>query len=191
MAIYRVVVGITWNGEGSPGVNVWHYRTESVLSEEDLEDGLDTLRTFYDSIKTIYPNGVQLTLPVDVVRVDTDPPESVPFTSTTVNGTGGTIELSELLQLCVSWKTSVRTRSGSGRTFLGPLEYNAAEADGTPKNAVVTMVKTAAAALIITSGLEDSNGAWGVYSRTQGVIRDFTGLTCDQSKFAVLKSRRD
>ena len=116
MPIYRVTVGFTFAGTGSPGANVWHYRTENVLPLEDLEDGLTSLRTFYSAISAQYPGALIATIPEDVVRIDTDPPEAVNHSTTTMPSTGTSSDAPEMLALCINWKTTVRTRSGSGRT---------------------------------------------------------------------------
>lgn len=195
MSIYRVTVGLTWNGVGSPGANVWHYRADgsqpAIGMEEDVADGLANLHTFYNSIRVLYPSTTSIRIPEDVLRIDTDPPQSVGFAPQVLSGTGFTTEAPELLAMCVQWLTSVRTRRGRGRTFIGPLSSGTIETDGTPDNAKATTLQTAARALVAAGEAGDANGAFGVYSRVDSVIRDFTDATARQDKFAVMKSRRD
>jgi hypothetical protein len=96
---------------------------------------------------------------------------------------------STLLAVCISWRTSAASRSGRGRTFIGPLNKTAAEIDGSPTAGVLSSLRNAADDLVAAVGNADGTGL-GVYSVKQGVLRDFTGATV-ADRFAYLSSRRD
>lgn len=89
----------------------------------------------------------------------------------------------------VTWRTSLNTRSGRGRTFLGPVAKGTLQDNGTPLESTRAQLQTAADALI--SGSEGlTNGALGVWSPTDQILRDFTGASVP-NEYAVLRSRRD
>lgn len=200
MTLYRVPVNVSWNGNGSPGVNVWSLRTAGAAGDQaELDAGLDSLKDFYTTINQIGTSDMKWTLG-DVVNRDNG--EFAAVTPWTVQCTNGTIKAPPVLQIVVSWRTSLAARRGMGRTFLGPCADGLAEADGTILNGFVTTLQTAANTLISDSAV--TNGwAWGVYglespapvgsTSTEGlphVHRDFKSARI-KDKFAVLRSRRD
>ena len=91
--------------------------------------------------------------------------------------------------LVVGWRTSSASRAGRGRTFLSPLTAAAVEGDGTVSGTQLAAVRGAAQTLIDSSTTE-GDGAFGVYSQSQSLLRDFVSVRV-QDKFAVLRSRRD
>lgn len=180
-------VGLEWsNAPGGPGVNTWHIRYDSVVG--DLESALSALATFYDSIRGVLPTGVRYRFTDHAVTVG-DSPTYVPVSNAATNtGSGGATYLPMATAMCVSWKTTAATRSGRGRTFIGPLSNLATEANGTPAPEAITLLQNAATALVNAS-LVDNGWGFGVYSRKDGVLRDFTRATV-RDVFAVLRSRR-
>ena len=203
MAIFRVPILLTFPGAGSPGVNVWHIRTSSVIPATELSQAntlIGYLRTFYVYNVAHYPATTTITLGT-VTEVVTSR-EIVP-TMATVTGVG-TGSAPQALSLVVTWRTTLASRRGRGRTFLGPHVTADMQNDGTPSTTLLTDVNTSSAALV-NSSLLDGNGAIGVYgydaAKTPGkanprnpadgkIFRDIVGKNV-RDLFGVLRSRRD
>lgn len=191
MPTYRYPVKITWAGTGSPGVNVWHLRTVSDGPlNNDLEQIVDAIKDFYTAIASIYMPSTTIAGPGEAIKDPEGSPEYEQVTPWSVAGlSSGSGYLPMASQLCVSWRTTSATRSGRGRTFLGPLSLSGVQADGTPTAGLISTVQTAATNLVNFSNGFD-NGAVGVYSQTQNVLRDIVSSNV-RDTFAVLRSRRD
>lgn len=203
MAIFRVPVNIVFPGSGSPGVNVWHIRTLDAAPAGELSQAnglIGAIRTFYDTLKGYLPATTTLTL--GTVTEELTSREITP-TMTSVVGTG-VGSAPQLLALVVTWRTTVASRRGRGRTFLGPHATADIQSDGTPSSGLVSDVATASTALI-SSSTAYGNGAIGVWgyenAKTPGkenprnpadarVFRDFTGRAI-RDLFGSLRSRRD
>jgi hypothetical protein len=110
-----------------------------------------------------------------------------PWTFTQVSGDANFSALTN--QVTCTKRTSVATRAGRGRVFLGPLAKNAISADGSMLDATVVSLQGYCDTLVAASEGE-VDGAIGVYSRTQEVFRDLTSLQARDS-IKVLRSRRD
>lgn len=189
MATYRVPARIEYAAAGGPGYNVWHVRTTSD-DPGQLSDALGALDDFYTSFQSSYANSTLITLGEGMIKDPLGTPTYVDDDPRTVGGTGGTSIGPTLLSVCVSWRTAVATRSGRGRTFLGPFIAGVNDAtDGTPSAGGLEAYRDAAAALIAASGGVDG-WAIGVLSVKDGVIRDITGATI-RDKWSFLSSRRD
>jgi hypothetical protein len=197
MPTFRCTVRIDSAVSGSPAYNIWHLRaTDLFASQNEVGNALAALRTFYTTARAWMPTTCSVTVPYDlVVHQDDYQPvvggtdEAVVFTPVTAPGTGGTSYAPAPTAGVVSWSTSIRSRSGRGRTFLGPLNAAAMYTDGTIHDTMRTAVD-AAAQVLVDAGNDPDGWSWGVYSRTQHVMRDFVkGKASD--KVAVLRSRRD
>ena len=190
MPTLRLTVQHDYAPAGGPGINVWHYRTATATtSQDDVDLAATRLQTFYSAIADRFSGDSVLTLQEQVVDVDTS--EVVGATPWAINGASpADAYLPTAVQVVLNWRTSNVSRSGRGRSFFGPLANSSAlDTNGTPSLALLTDITTAGAALIDSqAGVGD--GAFGVYSPTQGVIRDFTSCYTRDS-FAVLTSRRD
>jgi hypothetical protein len=203
MAIFRVPVNIVFPGAGSPGANIWHIRTSSLVPATELSQAnslIGYIRTFYNSLTALQPTGVVYTL--GTVTDVTSSREIVPtMTAVSAIGTGS---IAQALAVVVTWRTSIAARRGRGRTFVGPLATAVQQSDGTITNANLTTIQNSAAALV-SSSLLDGNGAIGVYgydaAKPAGkanprnpadakIFRDFTGSQV-RDLFGVLRSRRD
>lgn len=211
MTIWRVPVVCTWPGIGSPGVNVWHVRCNSGLGADatELQSAVDSIHTFYDAIgPSAAAPGTPLRASIaftlgQVVEVDSQTAGAPTWSTLTVGGAMGST--ADVLQLCLSWKTTIAARRGRGRTFIGPLNSNVVTTDGTPRDDYVTLIKAAAQGLVDRN--DNLNGwavaIYGQQSMLKGptvtpemrqaaphVARDIIGYSM-QDKFAVLRSRRD
>lgn len=194
MALFTMPVTITWPGAGGPGVNTWHLRTTGDDDPPHTElPGLSALiHSFYTDLRPIFTEQTTITFG-GTVSYTTDPgrtDNTAPPWSVT-----GQASISKLLpaaaQIVAGWQTELSSRSGKGRTFLGPLGSQILDAgsDGTPSEATRTLVQNVGQNLVTASeGFAD--GAVGVWSPTDNVFRDFTGIRV-RKVFAVLTSRRD
>jgi hypothetical protein len=202
VSVFRVPVEIDWNGPGAPGANVWHCRTDvssGGLQDEQLQGAVDALHSFYSDLLGIFVDGSVFTLG-QVVDMQTDEGHAPDWTTITAGNSAA--DAPPMLAVCVSWKTTLVARRGSGRTFLGPLASSVVGADGTPDDTVLAGIGTQAQNLINTSrgdngyaigiwGLESPYGGVGpAPSDTPRVLRDIIAYRL-RDQFAVLRSRRD
>ena len=203
MTIFRCPVNITFPGAGSPGANIWHFRTTgSIGSVENSQANalVGYLRTFYQSLNTLMPATTSITLGT-VTEVTTAREITPTFAAVTGSGTGSAMQA---LSVVVTWKTSIAARRGRGRTFLGPWATAIVQSDGTINDTSLTTIRASAAALV-SSSLADGNGAIGVWgydaAKLPGkanvrnpadarIFRDFTSYQV-RDLFGVLRSRRD
>ena len=203
MTIFRCPINITFPGAGSPGANIWHFRTTGAIGAVETgqaQNMVNILRTFYQSVNTLMPATTSITLGT-VTEVTTAREITPTFAAVTGSGTGSAMQA---LAVVVTWKTSIAARRGRGRTFLGPLATSVVQSDGTINDSNLTTIRASAAALV-SSSLADGNGALGVYgydaAKTPGkanprnpadgkIFRDFTSYQI-RDLFGVLRSRRD
>lgn len=191
MALFKLPVTVTYAQNGGPGANVWHLRVNTTppIPAGDVDSISTWVKTFYTSLASLYLTTTKISFDGTFTTVDDPSPSTVAGTPWTVTGTGASGSMPTSQAIVVGWRTSLATRSGHGRTFLGPLWVNALDPDGTPKDTVLATVR-AAAATLISSSSGAGNGALGVYSPKDHVLRDFTGAVVHDT-FAVLRSRRD
>lgn len=211
MTVWRVPVEISWNGPGSPGVNVWHVRCNSGLGADatELQAAVDSIHTFYEQLggdgavaNPILAPGATLRLGT-VLEVSSESQGSPTWVD--IPGVAGATAAPPALQVCISWRTSLAARRGRGRTFLGPLSGELVASDGTPSPALMQEANYAAQGIVDRN--QGNNGwavaIWGQESRMSGpnitpkmraaaphVARDITGFAI-RDTFAVLRSRRD
>lgn len=192
MTIATVPIRLSWTGAtGSPGANVWHPRWDGDLGgSAQLAGLLEDLEAFYTAIALLFPPTWSANFDGEITGLGDDLGDSATYEAWSVVGTANTGNfLPPSNQMLVSWRTGSGGRRGRGRTFLGPVAVAVSDAVGTPTTGAIDVVQDAADALIAASS-DPGNGAWGVYSRVDGVVRDFvTALVPDE--FAVLRSRRD
>lgn len=195
MPIYRTAIRLVYTPSGGPGVNVWHFRTTTPAGPQSpvLTAAADSLEAFYTSIRALFPTSMYAAYDGQWTRVDGDdylPPEA----GWNVVGTaaGGDGYMPTASALAITWRTEQNSASGRGRTFLSPLSKTLSSTDGTPSAGTLDTVRNAARTLITTWSGEGpgAEGAFGVYSRKDNVIRDFVGVSMTD-QFAVLRSRRD
>lgn len=191
MGIYRIPVKLEGTTTpGGPWMNVMHVRLVDDTETGELGNALDALEQFYEGVRGHIPNTVTITLGEGMIRDPLGSPEYVDDDRRVLTGGGAAGQhLSALLAVVVGWRTSSATRSGRGRTFVGPLVLSANEGNGTPSANVLAAINNAADGLVSDS-LGTNGWAFGVLSTKQGVFRDVTGHSV-RDRFAFLSSRRD
>lgn len=187
--VYRYVTQLSFQNGGGPGVNVWHFRGDGTTA--DIQRAVDSIGTFYTSLKNILQPGMTVTGPGEVTNgIEGTSPTIENVTGWTVTaGTTATSSLSPALQIVAGWRTTAAVRSGRGRTFVGPLGNNAAEGNGTPTTQALDLVRTGCQA-ILDHNDGFASAAIGIWSDSDSVIRDITAFKV-RDVFAVLRSRRD
>lgn len=189
MAIARVRCKLPNPGGTGNAYNIFHIRTVGNLAggETDLGEALQALEAFYTRVRTYIPSGV-ITVGEQCIW---DPLGSPQYANVQpIDISGGTAQTGPaLLAITATWYTDSATKSGRGRTFVGPLGLNALQNDGTPDPAVMTAMRDAAGALVSDS-LTANGWSLVVLSQKQGIARDVTSWNV-QDRFAYLSSRRD
>lgn len=191
MPTFRTTVEIASPFLGGTGVNTWHMRTAGggLPDSGILTTLLGRLQTFYGDLIGYMAGGTVVTASGEFVEVGTDDPTFIDIEGW--SDTQGSLldPLPPATALCVTWRTNSATRSGRGRSFFSPLATTTLQDNGTPDETFRGALIDACANLVnAQSG--PSDGAIGVYSQTQGLIRDITGYGVP-NEFAVLRSRRD
>jgi len=191
MAIYRIPVRLEGTATpGGPWLNILHVSTQPAGQPGDLGEALDAIQGFYEGVRGFIANTTTITIGEGMIRDPLGSPEYVDDDRRVLVGGGAAGQnLSALLAVVVGWRTASATRSGRGRTFVGPLVLSANEGNGTPSPQVLTAINNAASALVNDS--QAANGwAFGVLSTRQGTFRDVAGHSV-RDRFAFLSSRRD
>lgn len=190
MPIFRYDVGLTWNGPGGPGVNVWHIRTTGIdPASSDLNDAATAIRAFYNDVCEIglCPAGWTARGASQAVNVeDSTLVDVTPWTEASLQGTA---TFSAPSMVCVGLRTTSATRAGRGRKFIGPLATPAMGTDGTIVDSMLTALRAAASTLAAASG-GTNDWAVGVYSQNTNVFRDVVTMPV-RDTIATLRSRRD
>jgi hypothetical protein len=191
MPTVRIPVALEWSlASGSPGANIWHVRGDVTSGPgNDIQAMVDAIRDFYAECAGLFPNTMRARFYGEGSGVGDDAETFFPLTGWTVDGTGTNEYMPPATALCVTWRTSSGGRNGRGRTFLGPLATSFSEGNGTPDEPARAGVQTAVDNLVETSD-SFANGAVGIYSRLENVLRDIVSGTVP-NEFAVLRSRRD
>lgn len=197
MGTIRVPVELNWGGGGSPGVNVWHLREDTVPGDAD-QGIIDAVRAFYQAFMNGADGSQGYVDPSLVatlgqcVDVEDETVRSYDWTTVTSHSSDSLLPPSN--QLCVSWRTSIAAARGHGRTFLGPLALAARAPDGTPAATFLTHARACVQGLVdaSTASTGSSLGIYG-YEEKGGPDRVFRDITAGaiRDKFAVLRSRRD
>jgi hypothetical protein len=189
MAIARVRVKLPNPAGTGDAYNIWHVRTTGSPEEDTplLQNAVDALGTFYDGIRNHLTAGT-VTVGDSVIWDPIGSPTYANINPVTVT-TAGNGASPALLAVTVTWYTNSATRSGRGRTFVGPWNHATTESDGTVNSNQLAALRAAAAGLLADS--QSANGwAIGVLSIKQGIFRDATSYAV-RDRFAYLSSRRD
>ena len=186
MATYSYGYTLTWPGAGSPGRNVWHFRTDILAGAQDCVDVIDA---FYTAVLATNALAPPYGIRGDEQAIDVATQEIEPITPLNLLSSGPAVEYNPTGQIVCTKRTSSATRSGRGRVFLGPVRSSVTDVDGTPDTALLASLQTACNNLVSASaGLDGA--AIGVYSKESGIFRDLIALQA-RDYMAVLRSRRD
>jgi hypothetical protein len=189
MPILRFTVEHDYPLTGGPGINVFHYRTPTdAVDAAAIAIAADALEAFYSAAPARLHEDSTFTLREQVLDIQTSEVyAAVPWS---VSGTATGAYLPPSNQICLNWTTGNASRSGRGRTFMGPLPFSSnLDSDGTPSPTLLAAAATWVNS-IVSFNAAGGNGAFVVWSSTQGVGRDITGGN-GRDQFAVLRSRRD
>jgi len=191
MAIYRIPVKITHSSLPDMAMNVLHFRVSAGVNTEsqNLGEAITATVALYTALKNYYAYQAQIVIGESMIRDPLGTPEYVDDDVHTLSADGVAGNAPVLLAACVSWRTSSATRSGRGRTFLGPLSPAVLESNGTPTANFLSDTNNALQDFVDTSG-EGNEWAFGVLSTKTGVFRDVTGKSL-KDRWAYLSSRRD
>lgn len=196
MPIWQTTVRTSSPGLGGQGVNTWHCRTENPggtpFADADMDSLLGILRDLYaDFANSGAPSGTLITCDGQfraVGEAEGDTLVDRPGWTLDTAGTGGG-PLPPVVALCVTWRTAQAGRRARGRTFFNPIRATSNQSNGTPVESLRAAMATGISDFVSANG-GVGNGAWGVYSAADGVLRDITGGSVP-NEFAVLRSRRD
>jgi len=191
MALVRTVVTISNAVLGGTGTNTWHLRTigPDAGAPDLIDDLMGIVKQMYDTCNALFAGGTTIRWDGQSAGVGPDEDHYFEGTAWNIFSAGVGDSLPPATALCLNWRGESGDRSRRGRTFLGPISASANDSTGTPNPTLLTTVRGAAAALV-GSSLSDANGAVGVWSRQEGVFRDFAASSV-KDQFAVLRSRRD
>lgn len=192
MPSYRATILCRFGAGAGTGTNTWHFRTGAdALPDDDLSPLLGYIQAFYTAVRTIVPTTYSWSWDGSVTEVLTDAPAYVAAgTGWTVTGSATNGSYGPAAGMaCVTWRSELNTRSGRGRTFLGPLAASAVESNGTLSESALTALRNAANGLVSQSNTNDNVGAIGVFSPTQNILRDIVAASVTD-QVAVLRSRR-
>lgn len=185
MTIYKIPVTIEGAGLPSPAMNIFHVSADGTLN---LQEAVDALETFYTAIKSLYSSAHTISAGTGIIADPYGDPTYSDATPWSMTGPGSGNRQPVLLSVVVGWRTGVATRSGRGRTFLGPFTAGS-DSDGTPSAEMIGQIRDAADDLVADS--QSLNG-WelGVFSVKQSTFRPVTAAIV-KDRYAYLSSRRD
>lgn len=189
MAIYRTQLRYDYPGDGGPGYNALHFRTPGPITDAGgLADANAALNLFASTLAPVLASSTQVVVTGVWSPVGQDGGLPIEIGAQGYNGTGGD-PLPEFVCGLIDWRTLRAGRSGRGRSFISPLGSTVLASNGNLTPTARTRMLDAAEALTdFNAG--GANGAFGVYSRTAGVISDFVAGRVG-FEFASLTTRRD
>jgi len=140
---------VTWSGNlGSlPAYNI-HYIQVDTLSTTDLNNVNVALKNMYDAVKAYIPSSVNVTVGSSVIQVTGGAPAILPVAPLSLNGTDTSGNQPPQCAVVISWRSTLATREGRGRTFFGPVGNAGATQFGVPSSVFSTLLQTKATALI-------------------------------------------
>lgn len=188
MGTFRAVVKIADPILGGTGVNVFHGH----LADDDPDDLgplMVSVHSAYEDSALLFPSTTEITWDGTATTLGSSPMllEALDDAWSTA-GTGGTHPAPPANCLVVGFSTALRTRSGRGRTFLGPLDRDQVQDNGTPYEATRDIV--AGTWQDVIDSQTGNPNYLGVWSPTDEVLRQWTSAKV-ANRFAVLRSRRD
>lgn len=193
MGVFRVRIALAFAAGGRSGSNSWCVRTIGGSDTADVAAAVNgAIKPFYTTVAGSVPSASTFKWDGTATELGTTTPSLLtPSSPWTVTGTvPGSNYTAAAGMACVTWRTSLATRRGRGRTFIGPLASGVVEADGSLGAANLTQFNTAISALVAYNNNDLSIGSVAVWSTADGVARDIVGGTITD-QVAILRSRRD
>lgn len=186
--VLKIVNAITGSPGSPPDYNVMHVNdaTGTLASAQAI---VQSIADFYTAFKAYYGGGVHVTAGATVYQ---DPPGFNLLVGTApvdVAGTDLSGYAAPQLAVVVSWRTILATRTGRGRTFLGPLGRAAETTNGTPTPSMVTTMQTAATALIANISAQAGSPRLVVYSPKLGTQQEVTSALVRGGTFHTQRRR--
>lgn len=171
---------VTCRGQGGTGdmwanvfaIDATNYQTSAANTASSIEPKFNT---FYTTLVSngIYPyhwtwDNMNVRQPIGGLEQSADFSEVLTVTDATKQ------PLPPQLAVCVSWKTLLAGKSFRGRTYVGPLSKDNADANGKLTSVDLTVIQNAATALI--AGLSGMTPATHltIWSRKLGTFQNVT-----------------
>lgn len=150
MPTWRAVVTIDNAALGGRGTNTWHVRSASTVVGDVLEaDALmELVHDFYTGCLGVISSATTIRFNGEYTGVGDDDGEFGQGPGWDIVNGGAGLPLPPSQCLCVNWRGQSGDRSRRGRTFLGPINKEVLDSDGTPTNTGITVVRAAAAELV-------------------------------------------
>lgn len=184
-------VGLTYGTGSTKGVNTFHFRTAgSVIDQAQIDQCVNAVSQFYLAVAAFWGSDSRAIFDGALTEVGTATPAAgVAGTPFNRQGTASGVTPGPAgVGACITWRSSLATRSGRGRTFIVPLYTNSYESNGTLSAGTLTGLQNAASALV-SSSKAFGNGAIGVFGGNPAQLRDVVSATVTD-KVAWLSSRR-
>lgn len=191
MPIYRMTVTTRFPGGSGAGTNTWHFRTTDV-PVFGAPSPADIVKGFYQTLQSNLGAPYFFSWDGSLQEVLTADPQLVAVQEgwTLQGSAGGNADSGPAgVGMCITWRTSVATKSGRGRTFLAPLPIGWYESNGTLTDSILTTIRGAAAHVVDLS-VADGNGGICIVSKKDAIARDIIGSTIND-QVAYLSSRRN
>lgn len=187
MPIWRTVVRTRYAANGGPGYSTFHFRDGGLATvEAQLQNATSQLEQAYILIRGQVPSTTIFDTDGKWQDVGGDTEVDVAGWSAAGTASGG-FPFPGNVAIVVGWRTASRSRSGRGRTFLSGWNASA-DSDGTPPAARLAQCQAFGDLIAGVGG--ENDGAFQVYSPTQGVGRDISSAAV-RDVYASLRSRRD
>mgnify|MGYP001054204639 CR=1 FL=1 len=184
--ISKITVAINGGAGSPPDYNV-HFVSTADQLPATMTAVLTQFKNFYDAVKAWFPNGQIFTIGAQVLDMETTPPTVLAVPPQTVTGTDFSGYCPPQCAVVVSWKTILASRSGRGRSYIGPVGRAGETTNGTPTPAFATALQTAANGLI--SGLTPVPAAKVLYNPATAAFAGVTSAVVRGGSFHTQRRR--
>lgn len=189
MPLWRTTVALTFPTGSRAGTNTWHVRTVTD-DDSELDTVMGMIQAYYGDIATALWHA-DYTARWDGSASEVDS-ESPAFKQTNgdwlVTGPDSGASPAAGVGVVVTWRSSLASRRGRGRTFHCPVREDAFDDNGTIEDGTLADVRDASDALVSASTVS-TLGSVVVYSESDHVGRDIVGRLVND-RVAYLSSRR-
>ena len=185
MASYRVQMVIKTTDQNPENfiTNTWSC---AAITDSDANDFVTALITFYQAIRSWYPNTLEVGGHVYKIYNMADPEPRVPVNegAWSFGASLGGETLPSETSLCLSFQgtriSGLDQASRRGRIYLGPFTVSATD-DGRPSTTCIAAVKDAAQDLLDAGEATAGDWNWAVYSEKNGGTVDVDNGWVDNS----------